>query len=55
MLGGRARPIIEDLLPRIAWLVEEVPASAELDLNRVNVQPQGVGLFVVDACVRGRA
>jgi acyl-CoA synthetase (NDP forming) len=58
--GHRGRPpadiaAIEDLLLRISWLVEEVPAIAEMDLNPVMVRPEGKGLVVVDARVRVRA
>jgi acyl-CoA synthetase (NDP forming) len=57
--GHRGQPAadiaaIEDLLLRISWLVEAVPAIAEMDLNPITVRPEGEGLIVVDARVRVR-
>ena len=43
---------IEDLLLRVARLVEEVPEIAELDLNPVIAQPPGQGCLIVDARIR---
>jgi acyl-CoA synthetase (NDP forming) len=43
---------IEELLLRIARLVEEVPEISELDLNPVVAFPPGQGCFIVDARVR---
>jgi acyl-CoA synthetase (NDP forming) len=43
---------IEDLLLRIARLVEEVPQIAELDLNPVITLPPGRGCQIVDARIR---
>src|SRR5581483_921752 len=43
---------IEDLLLRVARLVEEVPEIAELDLNPVIALPPGKGCQIVDARVR---
>ena len=43
---------IEDLLLRIARLVEEVPQIAELDLNPVIALPPGRGCQIVDARIR---
>ena len=43
---------IEDLLLRIARLVEEVPQIAELDLNPVIALPPGHGCQIVDARIR---
>jgi acyl-CoA synthetase (NDP forming) len=43
---------IEDLLLRIARLVEEVPQIAELDLNPVMALPPGCGCQIVDARIR---
>ena len=43
---------IEDLLLRIARLVEEVPQIAELDLNPVKALPPGRGCQIVDARIR---
>ena len=45
-------PAIEDLLLRIARLVEEVPQIAELDLNPVIALPPGRGCQIVDARIR---
>lgn len=45
-------PAIEDLLLRIARLVEEVPEIAELDLNPVIALPPGQGCLIVDARIR---
>jgi acyl-CoA synthetase (NDP forming) len=43
---------IEDLLLRIARLVEEVPQIAELDLNPVIALPPGRGCQIADARIR---
>ena len=43
---------IEDLLLRIARLVEEVPQIVELDLNPVIALPPGRGCQIVDARMR---
>ena len=43
---------IEDLLLRVARLVEEVPQIAELDLNPVIALPPGQGCRIVDARIR---
>jgi acyl-CoA synthetase (NDP forming) len=43
---------IEDLLLRVARLVEEVPEIVELDFNPVIVLPPGRGCQIVDARVR---
>ena len=43
---------IEDLLLRIARLVEEVPQIAELDLNPIIALPPGRGCQIVDARIR---
>lgn len=43
---------IEDLLLRIARLVEEVPQISELDLNPVIALPPGHGCQIVDARIR---
>jgi acetyl coenzyme A synthetase (ADP forming)-like protein len=43
---------IEDLLLRVARLVEEVPEIAELDLNPVIALPPGQGCKIVDARIR---
>jgi len=45
-------PAVEDLLLRVARLVEEVPEIAELDLNPVMVLPPGRGCQIVDARIR---
>jgi len=45
-------PAIEDLLLRIARLVEEVPEIAELDLNPVMALAPGRGCQIVDARIR---
>jgi acetyl coenzyme A synthetase (ADP forming)-like protein len=42
-------PAIEDLLLRVARLVEEVPEISELDLNPVFALPPGEGCVIVDA------
>jgi acetyl coenzyme A synthetase (ADP forming)-like protein len=43
---------IEELLLRVARLVEEVPEISELDLNPVMVFPPGRGCVIVDARIR---
>jgi acetyl coenzyme A synthetase (ADP forming)-like protein len=43
---------IEDLLLRVARLVEEVPEIAELDLNPVIALPPGEGCVIIDARIR---
>ena len=43
---------IEDLLLRVARLVEEVPEMTELDLNPVMVLPPDRGCRIVDARIR---
>jgi acyl-CoA synthetase (NDP forming) len=43
---------IEDLLLRIARLVEEVPQIAELDLNPIIALPPGRGCQIVDVRIR---
>ena len=45
-------PAIEDLLLRVARLVEDVPEIGELDLNPVIALPPGGGCQVVDARIR---
>ena len=45
-------PAIEDLLLRVARLVEEVPEIAELDLNPVIALPPERGCQIVDARIR---
>lgn len=45
-------PAIEELLLRVARLVEEVPEIEELDLNPVIALPPGQGCVVVDARIR---
>ena len=57
--GYRGRPpadlaAIEDLLLRISWLVEEVPAISEMDANPVKVFAPGQGLALVDVRVHAR-
>ena len=42
-------PAIEDLLLRVARLVEEVPEISELDLNPIIALPPGQGCLIVDA------
>jgi acetate---CoA ligase (ADP-forming) len=43
---------IEDLLLRVARLVEEVPQIVELDLNPVIALAPGQGCWIVDARIR---
>jgi len=43
---------IEDILLRVARLVEEVPEIAELDLNPVIALPPGQGCWIVDSRIR---
>ena len=43
---------IEELLLRVARLVEEVPEISELDLNPVIALPPGQGCLIVDARIR---
>jgi acetyl coenzyme A synthetase (ADP forming)-like protein len=45
-------PSVEELLLRVARLVEEVPEIDELDLNPVIALPPGRGCLVVDARIR---
>jgi acyl-CoA synthetase (NDP forming) len=45
-------PAIEELLLRVARLVEEVPEISELDLNPVFALPPGQGCRIVDARIR---
>jgi acetyl coenzyme A synthetase (ADP forming)-like protein len=45
-------PAIEDLLLRVARLVEEIPEISELDLNPVIALPPGQGCKIVDARIR---
>jgi acyl-CoA synthetase (NDP forming) len=45
-------PAIEELLLRIARLVEEIPEISELDLNPVFALPPGKGCLVIDARIR---
>lgn len=45
-------PAIENLLLRIARLVEEIPQIVELDLNPVIALPPGRGCQIVDARIR---
>ncbi len=40
---------VEELLLRLSAMVEDIPEIAELDLNPVNVRPDGEGYWVVDA------
>lgn len=42
---------VEDLLLRISWLVEEIPAISEMEMNPVKVFEPGRGLIPVDARV----
>lgn len=43
---------IEELLLRVARLVEEIPEISELDLNPVIALPPGQGCWIVDARIR---
>ncbi|HEX5022353.1 MAG TPA: acetate--CoA ligase family protein, partial [Candidatus Binatia bacterium] len=43
---------IEDVLLRVARLVEEIPQISELDLNPVIALPPGHGCQIVDARIR---
>jgi acyl-CoA synthetase (NDP forming) len=43
---------IEDLLLRVARLVEEVPEISELDFNPVIALPPGRGCQIIDARIR---
>lgn len=43
---------VEDLLLRVARLVEEIPEISELDLNPVIALPPGQGCWIVDARIR---
>jgi acetate---CoA ligase (ADP-forming) len=58
LLGGyRSHPAadvaaIEDLLLRVARMVEEIPEIIELDLNPVIALPPGQGCWIVDARIR---
>ncbi len=45
-------PAIEELLLRVARLVEEVPEIAELDLNPVMALSPGQGCMIIDARIR---
>jgi len=45
-------PAIENLLLRVARLVEEVPQISELDLNPVIALPPGQGCWIADARIR---
>jgi len=45
-------PAVEDLLLRVARLVEEVPEISELDLNPVMVLRPGRGCQIIDARIR---
>ena len=45
-------PAIEDVLLRVARLVEEVPEISELDLNPVIALPPGEGCLIIDARIR---
>ena len=45
-------PAMEDLLLRVARLVEEVPEISELDMNPVFALPPGQGCLVADARIR---
>jgi acetyl coenzyme A synthetase (ADP forming)-like protein len=47
-------PAVEQLLLRVARLVEEVPDIEELDLNPVIALPPGQGCLVIDARIRVR-
>jgi acetate---CoA ligase (ADP-forming) len=40
---------IQDLLLRLSAMVEDIPEISELDLNPVNVRPEGEGYWTVDA------
>jgi len=42
-------PAIEDLLLRVARMVEEIPEISELDLNPVIALPPGQGCWIIDA------
>jgi acetyl coenzyme A synthetase (ADP forming)-like protein len=57
LLGHRGHPpadvlAVEELLLRVAYLVEKVPEVVELDLNPVFALPQGEGCVIADARVR---
>jgi acyl-CoA synthetase (NDP forming) len=43
---------VEDLLLRVARLVEEVPEVVELDFNPVIALPPGRGCQIIDARIR---
>jgi acyl-CoA synthetase (NDP forming) len=45
-------PALEELLLRVARLVEEVPEISELDLNPIIALPPGQGCLIVDARIR---
>ncbi|HEX9147244.1 MAG TPA: GNAT family N-acetyltransferase [Candidatus Binatia bacterium] len=45
-------PAVEDVLQRIARLVEEVPEISELDLNPVIALPPGQGCVIIDTRIR---
>lgn len=44
-------PAVEDILRKVAFLAENWPELAELDINPLIVLPEGRGAFVVDAMV----
>jgi len=43
---------IEEALLRVSAMIEDLPESAEMDLNPVKVRPPGEGVTVVDARIR---
>jgi len=45
-------PAIEELLLRVARLVEEIPEVSELDLNPVIALPPGQGCWIIDARIK---
>jgi acyl-CoA synthetase (NDP forming) len=45
-------PAVEDVLLRVARLVEEVPEISELDLNPVIALPPGQGCVIIDSRIR---
>lgn len=48
LLAGRDVDAVVDVILRVAWLVEELPSLAELQLPRVTVGAQGEGVLVHD-------
>jgi acyl-CoA synthetase (NDP forming) len=45
-------PALEELLLRVARLVEEVPEISELDLNPIIALPPGQGCLIIDSRIR---